>query len=151
MRQHLRYTLSLVLLPLLLGSCIDRTQIRFVKRMEGTWQLAHEEQLQIFPDGSTDLLSEGDNLGTLTLTNPFDSDLFLYYDLSIPGVYSRSSDGFKIGEEGKRVFFYYFYCDDLFGCDLACTILENEANRQVWQFVRPNAEGHRRITWTFER
>jgi hypothetical protein len=147
-----RLTFFLLALSLSLTSCLDRTQVKFVNRMEGNWELTQEEQIWIKPDGTTELLSEGTNLGTLTLTNPTDSDLFLYYDLQIPGVFSRARDGFKTGEEGKRVFFYYFYCDELFGCDLVCTIKENTENRQVWQFVRPySSGGHRRITWTFER
>ncbi len=142
----------LILATLLTSSCIDRTQVKFVKRMEGSWSLVKEEIALINPDGTTDLESESENIGSLTLTNPENSDLFLYYDLSIPGVYNRARDGFKIGEEGERVFFYYFYCDDIFGCDLVCTIVENSSNRQVWQFIRPRGNGvHRRVTWTFER
>ncbi|RMG61690.1 MAG: hypothetical protein D6722_19345 [Bacteroidetes bacterium] len=145
---------SLIAFVLLLALAACRPdQTRFIHRMEGTWTLAHEEVVHILPSGEVVPISEGQNLGTLLLENNDDSRVFLDYTLTLPGVnFDWNQKPFKCDEARRRVFFYNFFCNEIFNCDLVATIQEDTPQRQVWMFIRPEGNGiHRRVTWTFER
>ncbi len=141
------------LIAVFLGLCLScDQQKRFSQRMEGSWEIIQEEIILIKRDGNTELLSDKENVGSLLLSDPGFGDTFLDYTLRIEGTtYPWNQLPFKTDEERKRVFFYNFFCADLFGCDFVGTILEDKVNRQRWQFIRPSGDDHRRITWTLER
>jgi len=144
------------LLLIFLVSCSDK-QERFANRMEGTWIIEREVIEQIYADGTVIEEADNENIGTLLLEDQEGvGNVFLDYTLQINGAtYPWNRLPFKTGEERKRVFFYNFFCPEVFGCDLVCTIIEDERNRQVWQFVRPRGSGatfhHRKVTWTLTR
>lgn len=127
--------------------------------MEGTWDIVEESIILINPDGTTETLSEKTDVGVLTLTEPvFDDGVFLDYTLTLnDGSFSWSLQPFKADEEAKRVFFYYFYCNDLFGCDMIATIESDKRNTQQWSFYRKtgatsgSGTAHRKTTWVLER
>ena len=141
-------------MPVLSG-CVRDDQVRFKNRMEGVWKI-DEVIVLINQDGSTSPVSETDGVGTLILTRPeFDDGVFLDYSLSLTNSnYSWSNQPFKTDEARKRVFFYYFYCPDLFGCDMVATIEMDKRNEQRWSFFRQVSQGnatHRKVTWTLTR
>jgi hypothetical protein len=138
---------------LFLTGCKNQ-QERYPNRMEGTWNIAREIIEIIQTDGTTTLESDERNVGFFTFTSPPDGVVFTNYSLVLNNSsFSINSEPFKCDEERKRVFFYYFYCLDLFGCDLVATIEEDGRNRQVWSFIRPTGEevNHRKVTWELEK
>jgi hypothetical protein len=150
--------LSSLLSLLLVSSCNPQRQ--FINRMEGVWNIAQEEIVLINPAGSTDPVSSGTDIGVLTLeAGDFidQSAGSLYYTLELTNSnFSWRDLSFKTDPERKRVFFYNFYCDDLFGCDMIATIIEDKPNQQVYSFIRRagSTNGgsiHRKTTWTLER
>ncbi|MEZ4826452.1 MAG: hypothetical protein R3C61_09175 [Bacteroidia bacterium] len=141
---------------LLTSACKDK-QLVYASQMEGVWNIAHEEIVIIHPDGSVADVSETENVGVLTLTAEEGDRVFRTYSLTLTNsTFSLSGLPFKADEELKRVFFYNFFCGDIFGCDWVGTIEVNEKNRQQWSFIRqidnPNgADSHRKTTWTLSR
>lgn len=111
----------------------------------------------IYSDGSSQIESETENVGTLTLVpSEIEDGVFLEYTLELAdGSFMWSAKPFKTDESRKRVFFYYFYCEELFGCDMVATIEEDSRKKQVWSFFRPtNQNGqptHRKVTWTLTK
>ena len=144
--------ISLALLSILLWGCTNK-QERFADRMVGTWNIDREVIEQIFPDRSVVEEADNENIGTLLLEEQAGiGEVFLDYTLRIDGVnYPWNQLPFKTDEERKRVFFYNFFCPEIFGCDLVCTIVKDERNRQVWHFIRPQSGQHRKVTWTLSR
>ena len=154
-----QYILPGILLLSLLFSACKSEQRRFNNRMEGTWNIANETIVQIMPDGSTQVTSDTDNAGTLIIEeDDFElGKVFMNYSLSLTtSNFNWTQEPFKTDEERKRVFLYYFYCEDLFGCDMIATIEEDKPNRQVWNFFRQDGSVngvtvHRKVTWTLEK
>ncbi|MCB0637954.1 MAG: hypothetical protein KDC54_15100 [Lewinella sp.] len=145
-----------LLVTLLLVGCRDK-QIRFSHRMEGTWEITREVITLIKPDGSTETTVDRENAGVLELNDDNDDKFFLNYNLTVDGSnYSWVNLPFQCDEERKRVLFYYFYCDDIFGCDMIATIEEDKPRRQQWSFFRqsgsePGGTVHRKVTWVLEK
>ena len=157
-RVFLHIFLPLFALLLMFG-CRSKEK-KFIHRMEGVWNIAQEDIIRINPDGSVEQVSSGTDIGTLTLREGDGIDQsanFLYYTIELASSnYSWRDLPFKSEEEQKRVFFYYFYCQDLFHCDMIATIEEDQANRQKWSFFRREGSGnggtvHRKTTWVLER
>jgi len=120
--------------------------------MEGSWTI-DETITHIYPDGQSEEVSSGKGIGTLLLEPPeFDEGVFLDYTLTLNNSsFTWSKKPFKTDEGRKRVFFYYFYCEELFNCDMVATIEEDEKSTQKWSFYRPEAGYHRKVTWELTR
>lgn len=146
-------TLIFAFLLILLMGC-DRTQIRFNNRMVGTWKIAREKIVLINPDGSVDEVANRTDAGTLELYQEEFDRFFMQYNLTL--TYSNfrwTGKACKTDENNKRMNFYNFYCDELFGCDMIATIETNERDRQIWSFFRragstTGGTAHRKTTWT---
>lgn len=143
---------TLLLLPILLVGCLKDDQARFKDRMEGTW-IIDETITHIYPDGRAEVASTTPSVGTLLLErSDFDDGVFLDYTLTLNNSsYSWNRKPFKTDEGRKRVFFYYFYCEELFNCDMVATIEEDKANSQVWNFYRVESGYHRKVHWKLRR
>ncbi|MFY0672744.1 MAG: hypothetical protein JXQ87_05045 [Bacteroidia bacterium] len=136
-------------------SCVRDDQTRFKNRMEGTWQM-NEVIIHINPDGTSTQISETPIFGTLILQNDpnaIDVGIWLEYSITLNNSNFRwELLPFKTDEDNKRVFFYNFFCNELFGCDLVATIEKNERNLQQWSWIRPEANGvHKKVTWTLTK
>lgn len=144
-----------LLLVVLLTSCDE--QKRYVNRMEGSWNIARQETSVINNDGTVSDVEIITDAGTLLLTEPSGgSNLFLDYTLSLNfSTFTLSGLPFKTDEFNKRVFFYNFFCPDVFGCDWVGTIEEDQPGKQVWVFFRRTTtngvQAHRKTVWTLER
>jgi hypothetical protein len=149
--KRIQVLLAVLLLLGSLSGCRN-DQVRFRHRMEGSWNIARETVILINPDGTTDLLVDDEDAGTLLLSEDALSDKFLIYTLRLNrSNFQWAPNSMKCDEERKRVMFYFFYCGDIFGCDMNATIEEDMPDRQVWSFFRPVGDGHRKVTWTLER
>jgi len=139
-------------MPLLLQSCLRDDQVRFKNRMEGTWTI-NEAITRIYEDGSTEVISNTPNVGTLLLEpSDFEGGVFLDYTLTLNNSsFTWVQKPFKTGEGRKRVFFYYFYCEELFNCDMVATIEEDKRNSQKWSFYKNESGFHRKVTWELSR
>lgn len=132
-------------------------QKRYVNRMEGSWNIARQETSVIGNDGTVTDVEVITDAGTLLLSEPSGgSDLFLDYTLTLSfSSFTWSGLPFKTDDFNKRVFFYNFFCPDLFGCDWVGTIEEDQPGKQVWVFFRRTtmngAQAHRKTVWTLER
>ena len=131
-------------------------QVRYINQLQGSWNIAHERVILINPDGTTETLEDRDDAGTLLLTAQGDN-YFLNYSLTVVGSnFTWVDKSFTTDEKQKRVLFYNFYCEELFGCDMIATIEERANNRQVWSFFRRAGSSsggtiHRKTTWILER
>jgi hypothetical protein len=135
-----------------LQACLSGEQNRFNNRMEGTWQM-DETVILINQDGSTTPVSETPAVGTLLLQSNGASGIAMDYSLTLTNsTYTWEILPFKTDEDNKRVFFYYFFCNEIFGCDLVATIEKNERNLQQWSWVRPAGNGqHKKVTWVLKK
>ncbi|MCB0705136.1 MAG: hypothetical protein KDC34_07490 [Saprospiraceae bacterium] len=149
--------LLLVSIFLLLGCA--KSQLRYAKVMEGTWNIAEETIILINPDGKTELVSQATDVGTLLLEEPILGDgIFLDYTIVLNNnPYTWVKLPFKTDDERKRVFFYNFYCGDVFNCDMSATIEVDKKDEQMWSFFRQDTAtsgsgtAHRKTTWTLRR
>lgn len=150
----------LLIITILLASSLTacNKQKKFLNRMVGTWNIVEERSQRINSDGTIDQVENSTDVGELILSEPsFSADIFMDYSIFFTASgFSLRDRAFKTDEDRKRVFFYNFFCDDLFGCDWAGTIEEDEPARQVWTFYRRTSganggSAHRKITWTLEK
>ena len=138
------------------SSCIRNKQVRYKDRMLGAWTIG-EEVVQIQADGSTHEVSKSMEVGTISFAEPeFDEGVFLDYTLLLNNSsFSLHQQPFKTDESRSRAFLYYFYCNELFHCDLIATIEKDTRKEQVWSFFRQdNFNGqptHRKTTWTLTK
>lgn len=120
--------------------------------MEGTWNLAHEEIVVIMQNGTADTLSVKENVGMMLLeptATVGGSNVFLDFSLTLVNSNFRwVALPFKCDDARKRVFVYNFFCNDIFGCDLVCTIEKDTPTEQRWSFIKSLGNGqHRKTTW----
>ncbi|MDP5170640.1 MAG: hypothetical protein NWR72_10370 [Bacteroidia bacterium] len=145
----------LPLLLLLLSGCDP--EVKFGKRIGGSWNIAVQETQVINSDGSISDERRETDVGELTITEPDGSPTYLEYSLTLTNSnYRWNFLPFKTDDTNQRVFFYFFFCSDILGCDWVGTIEENLPDRQVWVFYRSTtgsngAPAHRKTTWRLER
>ncbi|MEM6262926.1 MAG: hypothetical protein AAGI38_10495 [Bacteroidota bacterium] len=155
--RSITWTLLMTALSLLLMTACRAPQVRYANRLVGEWNIATEKRVLVKADGKEEILVDTTNVGTLMLAETEEDGIFLSYTLSLAdGSFSIQDQPFKLDNYGKRAFFYYFYCSELFGCDMIATIEEDQKDRQVWSFFRragTTSQGpeHRKTTWFLER
>ena len=149
-----------------LGGCRPE-YVRDMRQLEGRWEIAKAEVLTINQDGSTSVL-EYENVGYIEITqDPFDSDgsgglkqAIMEYD---DGVVRTSFNGYLHNDEdNKRLWMSYYFCNNIFNCDLSWDIERDGGRTQVWasyfndltgrnQYSPGTALQHIKWTWTLKK